>query len=293
MGALVNAGVISSRNVSTSSITTDHLTTVRMGIYDTAFDEWHEDLDDNFVRTWNNFTQYECTDHSNCPDHSMHLGLKNEFERQLSEEKSRELAHGTHVAGTMCAEFNNGIGINGICIKNELCGYASHGPEWGMRENKIDERVKNTFEAECGFSALITSGVKVINYSMGLKDGLAYAASVDTGDGNGKYYYLDPPQVEVPQGGGGQQERDDINEEGDKVVWESYGGLLYWHRPSERIQKEHFSGIEWCSMNPTWWGEYEKEIWTKSLDENAIAAIKLFESSGFYGRWVKMCLNGY
>lgn len=180
VGALVNAGVISSKYASTSSIMTDHLTTVRMGIYDTAFDEWHEDLDNNFVWTRNNFTQYECTNHSDCLDQLTHMGLKNEFERQLREEKSWELAHGTHVAGIMCAEFNNGTGINGICVKNELYGYAANGPECYMPRNNIEEIVKDTFEAECGFAVLITSDVKVINYSMGLKEGLAYAASVDT-----------------------------------------------------------------------------------------------------------------
>ncbi len=190
--ALVNAGVISSSYASTSSITTDHLTTVRMGIYDTAFDEWHEDLSNNFVWAWNNFTQYECGDHSNCPDHGMHIGLKDAFEAQLEREGGRQLAHGTHVAGTMCAEFNNGTGINGICIKNELYGYAEHGPEWTMRENKIEERARTTFEAECGFGILITNHVKVINYSMGIWDGLAYAASVDTGEGRDKARnYLD------------------------------------------------------------------------------------------------------
>ncbi|MDE6744608.1 MAG: S8 family serine peptidase, partial [Lachnospiraceae bacterium] len=192
VGALVNAGVISSKFASTSSITTDHLTTVRMGIFDTAFDEWHEDLDDNFVWTWNNFKQYECGDHSNCPDHGMHIGLRDAFEEQLDREGSQQLAHGTHVAGTMCAEFNNGTGINGICIKNELYGYASHGPERAMPENKIEERVRTTFEAECGFGVLITNHVKVINYSMGIRDGLAYAASVDTGEGRDKATdYLD------------------------------------------------------------------------------------------------------
>ncbi|MDE6529500.1 MAG: S8 family peptidase, partial [Lachnospiraceae bacterium] len=192
VGALVNAGVISSKFDSTSSITTDHLTTVRMGIFDTAFDEWHEDLDDNFVCTWNNFTQYECIDHSNCPDHRMHVGLKDAFEEQLNREESRSLAHGTHVAGTMCAEFDNDIGINGICIKNELYGYAEHGPEWTMPDDRIDERVHTTFETECGFGVLITNGVKVINYSMGFKDGLAYAASVDTEErGRRAIEYLD------------------------------------------------------------------------------------------------------
>ncbi|MDE6530041.1 MAG: hypothetical protein K2K96_04630 [Lachnospiraceae bacterium] len=116
---------------------------------------------------------------------------------------------------------------------------------------------------------------------------------VENFDVNGKYYYLDPPQIEVPQGGGGQQKIDDINEEGDEVEWRAYGAKLYWHRPTEGIFKDFLSSIEWCRMNPTWWGGYEKEILERSLDENAIAAIKLFESSGFYDRWVKMCLNGY
>ncbi|MDE6744914.1 MAG: S8 family serine peptidase, partial [Lachnospiraceae bacterium] len=192
VGALVNAGVISSKFDSVSSITTDHLTTVRMGIYDTAFDEWHEDLDDNFVYTWNNFKQYECSDHSNCPDHGLHIGLKDAFEEQLDREESRQLAHGTHVAGTMCAEFNNGTGINGICIKNELYGYAANGPERNLPENKINERVHSTFETECGFGVLIRNDVKVINYSMGIRDGLAYAASVDTGEkGEWAIRYLD------------------------------------------------------------------------------------------------------
>ncbi|MDE6743605.1 MAG: hypothetical protein K2J95_07010 [Lachnospiraceae bacterium] len=109
-----------------------------------------------------------------------------------------------------------------------------------------------------------------------------------------EYYYLNPPQVEMPQGGGGQQERDHMEEEGEEVDWRAYGARLYWHDPPENyivISKDDL--IEWCHMNPTWWGGYEKEILERSLDENAIAAIKLFESSGFYDRWVKMCLNGY
>lgn len=115
---------------------------------------------------------------------------------------------------------------------------------------------------------------------------------VENFDINGKYYYAEPPQIEVPQGGG-QQEKDHLEEEGKEVEWRAYGAELYWRRPSEEILKEYFNSIEWCRMNPTWWGGYEKEILERSLDENAIAAIRLFESSGFYGRWVKMCLNGY
>ncbi|MDE6686786.1 MAG: hypothetical protein K2K17_05680 [Lachnospiraceae bacterium] len=109
---------------------------------------------------------------------------------------------------------------------------------------------------------------------------------VENFDINGKYYYAEPPQIEVPQGGGGQQERVEMDTEDEEVEWRAYGATLYWH-------DGYLRNIEWCRMNPTWWGGYEKEIRSRSLDENAIAAIKLFESSGFYARWVKMCLNGY
>ncbi|MDE6714693.1 MAG: hypothetical protein K2K20_13285 [Lachnospiraceae bacterium] len=101
---------------------------------------------------------------------------------------------------------------------------------------------------------------------------------------NGKYYYLYPSEVTVPQGGGGQEVREHM-EEDEEVEWGAYGTWIF--------RDGYKSLIEWCRMNSTWWGGYEKEILERSLDENAIAAIKLFESSGFYDRWVKMCLNGY
>ena len=114
-------------------------------------------------------------------------------------------------------------------------------------------------------------------------------------DFSSKFYFLDPPDDTVPDGGG-QQVREDIgseDEEEEEVEWRAYGAWLYWHRMSEDNWIEGDNKIEWSLMNPTWWGGYEKEIQERSLDENAIAAIELFESSGFYDRWVKMCLNGY
>ena len=115
---------------------------------------------------------------------------------------------------------------------------------------------------------------------------------VDNFDRGAEYYYLYPSEVTVPQGGGSQQVRGDMDAENEEVEWTNYEVILYWHQqPKDWLDKHEI--IEWCHMNPTWWGGYEKEILERSLDENAIAAIKLFESSGFYDRWVKMCLDGY
>ncbi|MDE6743606.1 MAG: hypothetical protein K2J95_07015 [Lachnospiraceae bacterium] len=188
-----------------------------------------------------------------------------------------------------------------LCIFNNGDVYAC---EWTNNRSPWDFRYDGTEKISQDSSELHSRGYEEANW--GKMENVVYLGRfsdsavrrlnsyVDNFDINGKFYYLDPPpEATVPQGGGGQQERDDINEEGDKVVWESYGARLYWYRPSEKIRKKYFSNIEWCSMNPTWWGGYEKEILERSLDENAIAAIKLFESSGFYDRWVKMCLNGY
>ena len=66
---------------------------------DSAFDEWYEDL--RFTQTWNNFTT-------------------------LADLVSSGENHGTHVAGTMGALFNNGDGITYKC-ENRLCGYSFNG----------------------------------------------------------------------------------------------------------------------------------------------------------------------
>ena len=67
---------------------------------------------------------------------------------------------------------------------------------------------------------------------------------------------------------------------------------VYWHE-----QPEWYGGkdapIEVGELISDQDGGYGKYRYLYSRDENAIAAIELFESSGFYDQWVKMCLNGY
>ena len=152
-GALINAGVINSSQSLSTDVCIEHLTTAKMGIIDSGFDVWHEDLDDNFVEAISN------------------------YEKQSDLWGDSLLSHGTHVAGIMCAEFNNGIGMNGICIKNELYGAALY--ENSYSANDLKNKCETTFSIMCKLGFLIQHNVKVINYSSGVSDGMAYSASVD------------------------------------------------------------------------------------------------------------------
>ncbi len=112
---------------------------------------------------------------------------------------------------------------------------------------------------------------------------------VENYDLYGDYYYSDPPQSDEPNNDSSRRE---TNTAEDEVKWIGYGVRIYWHeQPEKNLGKD--AAIEDCQINYVCQGRYEKEILERSLDENAIEAIKLFESSGFYDRWVKMCLNGY
>lgn len=73
--------------------------------------------------------------------------------------------------------------------------------------------------------------------------------------------------------------------------WSCYSAWIYWHeQPEKDLRMDDL--IESCDINYLSGNLYEKgEIWYKSYDENAIAAIDLFELSSFYHRWVYMCLN--
>lgn len=99
--ALVNAGVMPNENSTAEECDTSNLYNVKIGLIDDYFDEDHQDLD--FTKVWNNINQ---------------VHLKQELEQ------SKISNHGTHVAGTMGANFNNGKGISGVCVKNRLYGYA-------------------------------------------------------------------------------------------------------------------------------------------------------------------------
>ena len=67
------------------------------------------------------------------------------------------------------------------------------------------------------------------------------------------------------------------------------GGCLvriYWHGEPETVRNIASYGIDYLGFN-----RYSTNLNLWTSEENAIAALELIESSGFYDRWVAMCLN--
>ena len=148
-GALIHAGVISSASANHTDVTTEHIHTVRMGIIDNCFEVQQADLRDNFVYAWNNYETLE----------------------EIQNATIEKSYHGTHVAGIMAAGFNNNEGITGVCIQNELYGFA-------MDANRAPsvEGWNAIFKLKCALALLIGNNVKVINYSKGYSD-MSFGAS--------------------------------------------------------------------------------------------------------------------
>lgn len=111
----------------------DQMSTVKVGLYDSMFDENHEDL--NLFHSWNNPNKNEIDD-----------------------------AHGTHVSGTMAARFDNEIGISGIIPYNKLYGFSALGND--SDPNLEGRNISNIMKHKYAFALLIGNDVKVINHSM-------------------------------------------------------------------------------------------------------------------------------
>ena len=155
---LVQAGIINSEDDTAADICTDQLTTVNIGVLDNWFNLDHEDLQSNFATTWdpNNVKEYDQLD--------PYVPV------------SAPLYHGTFVSGIIGAEFNNGIGMNGICPDCRIYAYAFDSAILDKQEveniadieYEEDTVCNHVFQIVLGIVDLVDCGVKVINYSYAL-----------------------------------------------------------------------------------------------------------------------------
>lgn len=115
------------------------MTPVNVGLIDNSFLTTHEDLDFEEAYYNSDNVQYKENDND---------------------------SHGTHVAGTMAAVYDNNKGISGVYPfgKDHLYGVSCR----GTRDNG------SIFFWKCALANLITKNVKVINVSWGFKDALNY-----------------------------------------------------------------------------------------------------------------------
>lgn len=115
---------------------------VKVGIIDSMFDTDHEDLD--FVQVWNN------------PD--------NIANRDEGDKGQR--SHGTHVAGTIAAKYNNGIGVAGVAPTAKLYGYSMMGS--ATDSTVRDHTLTGEMEWKYALAKMFSANCRVINVSMGL-----------------------------------------------------------------------------------------------------------------------------
>lgn len=127
---------------------------VKVGIYDTMFDTDNKDLDDVFVKVWNNPEDKN----GNCTVSALYSKAKQ------AGQDTTIYDHGTHVAGLIAAKAANHAGIAGVSQNAQLYGFSfcSEPTETGEVS-----RWNDLFEIKYSIALMIQEGVKVINFSVG------------------------------------------------------------------------------------------------------------------------------
>lgn len=157
--------------------------TVKVGIIDTMFDTSNPDLDEGlFVKTWFNPENEDGS--CRVPQEYQAAAKALEEVKKSKDKKVLKTAetrftntyHGTHVAGIIAAQANNGFGITGINQNVQLYGYALKSEE---ADASAEVQCGTIFNYKCAIAHLLNEGVKVINLSMGINDAL-----VGTQDGD-------------------------------------------------------------------------------------------------------------
>lgn len=111
----------------------DRMSNIELGVVDSGFAVDHEDLQGKIV-----------------------------FPNRYFEKTNVSDSHGTHVAGIIAANFNNGIGISGICPKATL-----HCVDWEPEDDSLTQLWFDVERIYTGLIATVKDGAKVINFSLG------------------------------------------------------------------------------------------------------------------------------
>lgn len=121
---------------------------VKIGIYDSEFNLEHEDL--NFVgnQYWTN-------------------------EGVVTNSSNLSSTHGSHVAGTIGATFDNETGIAGVCPTAKLYGFS--------QDNSNFNKMENIMMHKYAFALMIGNGAKAINVSMGFGNSSSIESYIQNG----------------------------------------------------------------------------------------------------------------
>lgn len=151
--------------------------TVKVGIIDSMFDTANEDLDEDlFAKTWYNPTNEDGA----CKVTQLYNDAVAAYEQALSSgnqdaidsasDRVGDTSHGTHVAGIIAAQADNGFGITGVNQNVKLYGYSVKSDEHASSEE--ESQWVSIFTYKCAIANLLNEGVRVINISMGWNDAL-------------------------------------------------------------------------------------------------------------------------